>query len=100
MLREETQKIGALLLFDEVMTSRLAPGGVQGLRHIDPDLTTLGKFWGGGFTFGAFGGRRALMQHLDLQMGGKLSQGGTLRETAAFLSGMIAALRIQEAVSR
>jgi glutamate-1-semialdehyde 2,1-aminomutase len=77
MLREETQKIGALLLFDEVMTSRLAPGGVQGLRHIDPDLTTLGKFWGGGFTFGAFGGRRALMQHLDLQRGGRLSQGGT-----------------------
>jgi glutamate-1-semialdehyde 2,1-aminomutase len=77
MLREETQKIGALLVFDEVMTSRLAPGGVQGLRRIDPDLTTLGKFWGGGFTFGAFGGRRALMQHLDLQMGGKLSQGGT-----------------------
>ena len=77
MLREETQRIGALLVFDEVMTSRLAPGGVQGLRHIEPDLTTLGKFWGGGFPFGAFGGRRTLMRHLDLQMGGTLSQGGT-----------------------
>ena len=37
MLREETQKIGALLVFDEVMTSRLAPGGVQGLRQVKPD---------------------------------------------------------------
>jgi glutamate-1-semialdehyde 2,1-aminomutase len=77
MLREETQRIGALLVFDEVMTSRLAPGGVQGLRHLEPDLTTLGKFWGGGFAFGAFGGSRTLMRHLDLRAGGALSQGGT-----------------------
>ena len=40
MLRAETQKIGALLIFDEVMTSRLAPGGVQELHGIKPDLTT------------------------------------------------------------
>lgn len=77
MLREETHRIGALLVFDEVMTSRLAPGGVQALRGIQPDLTTLGKFWGGGFAFGAFGGARSLMQHLDLTLGGRLSQGGT-----------------------
>jgi glutamate-1-semialdehyde 2,1-aminomutase len=77
MLREETRQIGALLVFDEVMTSRLAPGGVQELRNIQPDLTTLGKFWGGGFAFGAFGGARALMRHLDLRGGGSLSQGGT-----------------------
>jgi glutamate-1-semialdehyde 2,1-aminomutase len=77
MLREETRACGAALVFDEVMTSRLAPGGVQGLRGIKPDLTTLGKFWGGGFAFGAFGGARALMQHLDLLAGGVLSQGGT-----------------------
>ena len=76
-VREETERCGALLVFDEVMTSRLAPGGVQGLRGIKPDLTTLGKFWGGGFSFGAFGGSHALMQHLDLSTGGILSQGGT-----------------------
>jgi glutamate-1-semialdehyde 2,1-aminomutase len=77
MLREETERSGTLLVFDEVMTSRLAPGGVQGLSGIRPDLTTLGKFWGGGFSFGAFGGSRALMRHLDLGTGGILSQGGT-----------------------
>ena len=48
MLREETQRCGALLVFDEVMSSRLAPGGLQRLRGMTPDLTTLGKFWGGG----------------------------------------------------
>jgi glutamate-1-semialdehyde 2,1-aminomutase len=58
-------------------TSRLGPGGVQGLRGIKPDLTTLGKFWGGGLAFGAFGGSRELMQHLDTRSGGTLSQAGT-----------------------
>ncbi|HWG69940.1 MAG TPA: aminotransferase class III-fold pyridoxal phosphate-dependent enzyme [Steroidobacteraceae bacterium] len=77
MLREETTVAGSPLIFDEVMTSRLGPGGVQGLRNMQPDLTTLGKFWGGGFAFGAFGGSRDLMRHLDLGAGGSLSQGGT-----------------------
>jgi glutamate-1-semialdehyde 2,1-aminomutase len=92
MLREETRKIGALLVFDEVMTSRLAPGGVQELRGIRPDLTTLGKFWGGGFAFGAFGGSRALMQHLDVRAGGALSQGGTFNNNViAMTAGLIGA---------
>ena len=77
MLREETRKLGVVLIFDEVMTSRLGPGGVQGLRGIRPDMTTLGKFWGGGFAFGAFGGSRELMRHLDSRSGGALSQAGT-----------------------
>ena len=57
MLRAETTACGALLIFDEVMTSRLAPGGLQSLVGITPDLTTLGKYLGGGLSFGAFGGR-------------------------------------------
>src|ERR1700743_2441307 len=57
MLREETQKAGALLILDEVMTSRLSPGGLQAVRGIKPDLTTFGKYIGGGMSFGGFGGR-------------------------------------------
>jgi glutamate-1-semialdehyde 2,1-aminomutase len=77
MLRQETTSCGALLVFDEVMTSRLAPGGLQGRYGIRPDITALGKFWGGGFNFGAFGGSRNVMRHLDTLSGGQLAQAGT-----------------------
>lgn len=86
MLREETQRLGVVLMFDEVMTSRLGPGGVQELRGVRPDLTTLGKFWGGGFAFGAFGGSRELMRHFDMRSGGLLSQGGTFNNNVITMS--------------
>ena len=56
MLRRMTKEIGAMLIFDEVKTARLGPAGTQGMLGIDPDLTTLGKFIGGGLPTGAFGG--------------------------------------------
>lgn len=65
MLRTETQSVGALLIFDEVMTSRLSPGGLQLTTGIIPDLTTLGKYIGGGMPFGAFGGRKDIMALFD-----------------------------------
>lgn len=65
MLREETKSVGALLIFDEVMTSRLSPGGLQLKTGITPDLTTLGKYVGGGMPFGAFGGRKDIMSLFD-----------------------------------
>jgi glutamate-1-semialdehyde 2,1-aminomutase len=63
-LREITTMHGALLIFDEVMTGfRVALGGAQrALRHVTPDLTTLGKVIGGGLPVGAYGGRRDLME--------------------------------------
>lgn len=61
MLRRETQSSGALLIFDEVMTSRMSSGGHQKKLGISPDLTTLGKYIGGGMSFGAFGGKEAVM---------------------------------------
>jgi glutamate-1-semialdehyde 2,1-aminomutase len=64
-LRDATRDRGALLVFDEVMTSRLAWGGLQEVLGITPDLTTLGKYLGGGLAFGAFGGRRDLMERFD-----------------------------------
>src|SRR5206468_9855654 len=57
-LRELTAEVGALLVFDEVMTGfRVHPGGAQGLFGVRPDLTTLGKVIGGGLPVGAYGGR-------------------------------------------
>ena len=47
------------------MTSRLSPGGLQGKLGILPDLTTFGKYIGGGMSFGAFGGRAELMSRFD-----------------------------------
>ncbi|MCJ1480776.1 hypothetical protein MMC06_000931 [Schaereria dolodes] len=68
-LREAATQYGALLIFDEVMTSRLS---YQGLGHklgIQPDLMTLGKWVGGGMSFGAFGGRKDIMGMYDPRSG-------------------------------
>ncbi|KAF3766811.1 PLP-dependent transferase [Cryphonectria parasitica EP155] len=56
---------GVLFILDEVMTSRLAPGGLAEVYHIQPDLKTFGKFLGGGLAFGAFGGRAEIMSVFD-----------------------------------
>jgi glutamate-1-semialdehyde 2,1-aminomutase len=77
LLRELTQRAGALLVFDEVMTGfRLAYGGAQALYGIQPDLTTLGKIIGGGLPVGAYGGRRDVMQRVSPL--GPVYQAGTL----------------------
>jgi glutamate-1-semialdehyde 2,1-aminomutase len=77
VLRSLTQKHGALLICDEVMTGfRVAYGGAQSLLDIQPDLTTLGKIVGGGMPIGAVGGRREIMQHI--LPAGKVFQAGTL----------------------
>ena len=76
-LRELTQKHGALLVFDEVITGfRLSYGGAQGLYGIRPDLTCLGKVIGGGLPVGAYGGRRAIMENVAPL--GPAYQAGTL----------------------
>ncbi len=61
-LRRITQRDGALLLFDEVITGfRLAYGGAQDVFKVQPDITVLGKIIGGGLPVAAYGGRRAIM---------------------------------------
>lgn len=76
-LREITEKNGALLIFDEVITGfRLALGGAQEYFHITPDLTTLGKIVGGGMPIGAYGGRREIMSMVSPD--GPVYQAGTL----------------------
>jgi glutamate-1-semialdehyde 2,1-aminomutase len=75
--RQLTEKHGALLIFDEVMTGfRVAYAGAQSLFGIRPDLTTLGKIVGGGMPIGAYGGRADIMN--NVLPAGKVFQAGTL----------------------
>ncbi len=76
-LRAATARTGALLIFDEVMTSRHSAGGLQQRLGITPDLTTLGKYIAGGMSFGAFGGRREVMAVFDGHRPGSLPHAGT-----------------------
>ena len=77
MLREFTQDNGIILIFDEVISFGVAPGGAQQYYGITPDMTSLGKIIGGGFAVGAFGGRRDIMELYDPTKGAKVSHAGT-----------------------
>jgi len=78
MLREVTERLGIVLVFDEVYTLRLAPGGLQEKRNVIPDLTALGKIIGGCFPIGAVGGRADIMAVFDPSRAGvRLPHGGT-----------------------
>ncbi len=77
MLREETEKKGIVLIFDEVISGfRIGLQGAQGLYKITPDLTCLGKVIGAGFPAAAFGGKTSIMNHLAPV--GEVYQAGTL----------------------
>ena len=93
MLREKTRKHGILLIFDEVMTSRLGPGGIQAITGVIPDLTSLGKYIGGGFSAGAFGGRAEIMDRFDPRRSDALPHSGTYNNNVFTLSAGIAGLR-------
>jgi glutamate-1-semialdehyde 2,1-aminomutase len=91
LLREETERLGAVLIFDEVMTGfRLARGGYQQLCGIVPDMTTLGKIIGGGFPVGAYGGRRAIME--CVAPSGPVYQAGTLSGNPVAMAAGLATL--------
>lgn len=92
MLRERTERHGIILIFDEVMTSRLGPGGLQGRYGITPDLTSLGKYICGGMTAGAFGGRADLMSRYDPRGAVPLQHSGTYNNNVFSLRAGIAGL--------
>lgn len=92
-LRRLADESGALLVFDEVMSSRLAPGGRQSLLGLVPDLTTLGKYFGGGLSFGAFGGRRDVMQRFDPRRPDALGHAGTFNNNVLTMAAGLAGLR-------
>jgi glutamate-1-semialdehyde 2,1-aminomutase len=68
------------------MTSRLGPGGLQGNYSLDPDLTTLGKYIGGGLAFGAFGGRKDLLAAYDPRLPSSLPHSGTFNNNTLAMS--------------
>ncbi|MBL0900980.1 MAG: aminotransferase class III-fold pyridoxal phosphate-dependent enzyme [Reyranella sp.] len=90
MVREETRARGITMIFDEVMTSRLAPGGLQEKHGVIPDMTTLGKYIGGGMSFGAFGGRRDIMELFDPTKSDSLPHAGTFNNNALTMAAGVA----------
>ncbi|KAI1324163.1 class III aminotransferase [Xylariaceae sp. FL0255] len=77
-LRRRASELGALLIFDEVVTSRMySGGGIQTELGVVPDLTTLGKYIGGGMSFGAFGGRADVMSLFDPRSPEAIRHAGT-----------------------
>ena len=92
LLSAITQKHGALLIFDEVMTGfRLGRAGVQGLENLTPDLSCFGKVIGGGLPVGAFGGRAEVMDYLAPI--GPVYQAGTLSGNPLAMAAGLAQLR-------
>ena len=77
MLRDFADSSGALLIFDEVISFRVAPGGSQEYFGVTPDLTSLGKIIGGGFPVGAFGGRSDIMSLYSPINGPVVAHAGT-----------------------
>jgi glutamate-1-semialdehyde 2,1-aminomutase len=94
-LRLVTREVGALLIFDEVITFRLGYRGAQGLWGIDPDLTTLGKIMGGGFPVGAVAGSREFMAVFDPRHGKPaLPHGGTFSANPVTMRAGLAAMEL------
>ncbi len=93
-LRDETSKHGVFLIFDEVMTSRLSRGGLQEVYGVNPDITTLGKYVGGGMTFGAFGGRAEIMKFFDPRKSGAFPHAGTFNNNVVSMAAGIAGMSL------
>jgi len=95
-LRAECERVGAVLVFDEVITGfRLGAGGAQGVFGVVPDLTTFGKVIGGGLPIGAVGGRREIMETLSPL--GAVFHAGTLSGNPLATAAGLAALDLLDA---
>ncbi|HXC75480.1 MAG TPA: aspartate aminotransferase family protein [Candidatus Acidoferrum sp.] len=91
-LRSVTHELRMLLIFDEVISLRVAPGGAQQLYGITPDLTTMGKIIGGGLPVAAFGGRADVMELMDPRREPNLPQGGTYNGNPLGMAAGVAAM--------
>ncbi len=91
-IRAASARTGALMVLDEVMTSRLAPHGLGRARGITPDLMTLGKYVGGGMSFGAFGGRADILDLFDPRRADALPHAGTFNNNVLTMSAGLAGI--------
>jgi glutamate-1-semialdehyde 2,1-aminomutase len=97
-LRAECDRVGALLVFDEVITGfRVARGGAQELFGVAPDLTTMGKVIGGGLNIGAYGGRADVMGAVAPL--GPVYQAGTLSGNPLATAAGLAVLALLDAAA-
>jgi glutamate-1-semialdehyde 2,1-aminomutase len=92
-LRQAASELDIILIFDEVMTSRLSSGGLQAALGVTPDMTTLGKYLGGGASFGAFGGRHDIMAHYDPEKPGYWPHAGTFNNNVLSMAAGLTGLR-------
>ncbi len=92
-LRSLCDEAGALLIFDEIISFRIAPGGAQEVYGVRPDLTTLGKIIAGGYPLAAFGGREDVLEIFDARRERAVSHGGTFNGNPVAAGAGLATLR-------
>jgi glutamate-1-semialdehyde 2,1-aminomutase len=92
-LETSARTLGAIFIVDEVMTSRLAASGLSSELGLTPDLITLGKWVGGGMTFGAFGGRKDIMSLYDPR-NSRLTHSGTFNNNIVTMAAGVAGIDI------
>ena len=85
-LANAAQRAGAILITDEVMTSRHGPRGLADLLGVRPDIATFGKYFAGGFSFGAFAGRAELLDRFDASKPDSIPHAGTFNNNIATMT--------------
>ena len=85
-LANAAQQAGAIFITDEVMTSRHGPRGLADLLGVRPDIATYGKYFAGGFSFGAFAGRADLLDRFDASKPDSIPHAGTFNNNIATMS--------------
>jgi glutamate-1-semialdehyde 2,1-aminomutase len=99
LVREQTARRGILLILDEVITFRLAVGGMLELYGIEADMVVLGKLIGGGLPIGAIGGGAAAMDVFDPRLADAVGHGGTFSANPVSLRAGMAALAALDAAA-
>ncbi|MEA2519701.1 MAG: glutamate-semialdehyde -aminomutase [Chloroflexota bacterium] len=98
-VRSFADRLGALVIFDEIISFRIGPGGAQGVFGVRPDLTTLGKIIAGGYPLAAFGGRADVMEIFDARRDGAVSHGGTFNGNPVAAAAGLATLGLLDAAA-